>query len=389
MPGRAARRALSRLRARRARVWVPLAAAAAVTALVASLVITSPFGSGANRAGSGANRAGTGATVYSAPPAGAPRFYVDATGVGPLRVYDTATGKVIATIQPPPGTTFSGEVAATAGEHTFVTAAAPNTGPCVARLYEFRLSQRGQPGPLAPLGITVNGNFTEYNDLSITPDGRMIGYAIALPGCYHVAGATGELGVINLVTRQIKTWTFSQPIANTNSMALSAAGRRLAFTQWVAVAGHTPSTSPQLIWQQPEERILPTSATPGRADQHSAVVARPASWGALNRDGSELYVCRQVAGTSAARGSVTFAAVSLTTGRSQVIASWPDQLQPECAASLDSSGRYLLIQLLNDQRDNGPPRLVIVDLRTGRLTNLRPAAFTPSVYPTTDVSIAW
>lgn len=391
---------------------IPLAAAAAVTAVVTGLAVAaSVLGAGSRQPG-GTSPLGP----------GVPRFYVEALKINPLEVYDTATGQVVATIQPPKGTLFDGQVVALAGDRTFLTAASPGSvrtdlGPCITQLYEFQLNDAGQPGPLIPLHITVPGKPDVSSSLSVTPDGRMIAYATDL-GCRPIAGSWLEIGVINLATRQVRSWTLKQRTSSSvlYSVALSADGRQLVFSQ-----GSFPPTGPSTT----VARILPTSAPAGSLDQRSTVVSPSADWAALSADGRLLYTCsKPMLGALAGgrtTGSVSYYIVdSIASGRQQVIVSWPPQQYPACGASLDTSGRYLLIQLVKHQPVKNcsgsatptgaapvstptpgaspvqfnciiskPNSLVLVDLRTGQLRNLRHGGPPPGMYDGISESIAW
>jgi hypothetical protein len=376
----ATRPARRRARPRRTRPLIPLAAAAAVVAVVTGLAIAASLLGASNRQ--------PGGTSPLWP--GVPRFYVEALKINPLEVYDTATGQVVATIQAPKGTLFDGQVVALAGDRTFLTAASPGSlstdlGPCITRLYKFQLNDAGQPGPLIPLPITVPGEPDVSNSLSVTPDGRMIAYATDL-GCRPIAGSWLEIGVINLATRRVRSWTLRQQSGGDviYSAALSADGRELVFSE-----GSFPSTGPATT----VARILPTSAPPGSFDQRSTVVPGSAdwSWVALNADGGLLYACsRPLLGVLAGgrtTGATTYSIDSIASSRRQVIASWPPQQYPICGASLDTSGRYLLIQLVKQASE--PNRLVLVDLRTGQLRNIRRGGPSPGIYGGIAASIAW
>jgi hypothetical protein len=390
---------------------IPLAAAAAVTAVVTGLAVAASLLGAGSRQPDGTSPLGP----------GVPRFYVEALKIDPLRVYDTATGQVVATIQAPKGTLFDGQVVALSGDRTFLTAASPGSvrtdlGPCITRLYEFQLNDAGQPGPLIPLHITVPGKPDVSNSLSVTPDGRMIAYSTDL-GCQAIPGSWLEIGVINLATRQVRSWTLRQRTSFSviYSVALSADGRQLVFSQ-----GSFPPTGPSTK----VARILPASAPAGSLDQRSTVVSPSADWAAFSADGRMLYACSTpmlgVLGGGRTTGSVTYYIDSIASGRRHVIASWPPTSQTICGASLDTSGRHLLIQLGNPppvNRCSGsaiptgaapvsrpsprsspvyfdcvisePNRLVLVDLRTGQLRNLRHGGPVPGLYWEIAESIAW
>src|SRR5580692_4052505 len=123
--GRPSRPARRRVRGQ-ARRLIPLAAAGAVAVIVVGLAVAAPLLRPASRQGTGQDGGNAGATPGPAP--AMPPFIVDAPGVAnpsidsTLRVYAIATGAVVGTVSPPPGTVFS-EVAALAGGRTFVAAA--------------------------------------------------------------------------------------------------------------------------------------------------------------------------------------------------------------------------------------------------------------------------
>jgi hypothetical protein len=363
--------------ARRRRVLIPLAAAAAVAVVAAGIAAAGPL----LRAGSepaGSRPAGP------ARPLAVPRFFVDApNSVSPpsdtaLRVYATATGGLVASIQPPHGRIFT-EVAAVSAD-TFVAAASTESGRCSAALYEFRLGSGGVPGPLRSLGVTVPGNFVQWNVLASARNGQSVAYATGLPGCAYPARSAGdavfnngEIGLVNLATGKTRVWTTTG--AFTTSLGLSADGRSLVFTQWVL--GHGSSANG-------ESHLLPAGAPAGSADQRSRIVSEPVGWAALNAHGTTVYACRVSAGRT-----LTYYAESTAGGPQRVLASWPGQAQAGCSASLDPTGSYLLIQLLrHNQQDRGRLQLVRLDIRTGQLTYLPPATVALGIAGST-VSIAW
>jgi hypothetical protein len=363
-------------RSRHARALISLAVAAAVTAVVTALAV-SPALIGI--------RNGHRVDTPALPP-GVPRFYVEARGYSTesaLEVYETATGRVVAIIKPPTGMYFDNQVEATARDHTFVTAASPGSGlgspkRCVTQFYTFQLNDAGQPGPLIPLHVTVPGEEVgRANTISVTPDGRRIAYATDFGYCPGLTRVPAEVGVINVPTRQARFWTLGQRgIPAIFGVALSADGSQLAFTRFAQLNSHSRSLT--LAAQ-----ILPTNAPPGPVDQRGRVVFPSAFWVALNADGRLLYACHAAAGP---RGGVAYEVYSIASGQRQVIASFPPHVSALCGASLDPSGRYLLIQLIPDW----PPgnRLVVVDLRTRERRSLPPGHSVLN-YGGEPLSIAW
>jgi hypothetical protein len=349
-----------------------LAAAAAVVALAVGLSLATPlFGGRVSPPATGSvplptlgTQASRGVPA-SAPAPGVPRFYVTVYNApaGPVNyivVRDSRTGQVTARMNPPARSFFAG-IAATAGDRTFVTAIQPSSG-CASRLYLFRLTDQGRLGPLVPLHITVPGTYSQVGDLAITPDGRTIGYST------YLCNGEGEVGVIHLATRQIRVWSdtgFSTPM----DLSLSADGRVLAYTMF-PVGTRTRGGA----------RILPTSAPAGSLARHSRVVSPTATWSALSADGATLYDCWVSPNDNqpAPRiGTLTYGALSLADGAQHVIHSWPGMPGPQCHASLDPAGNYLLVQfpVPGPTTSGGWVLPDTLDLRTGRLAGTHPPAF--------------
>ena len=353
---RPARRGPGRPRSSRARVLIPLAAAAAVVAIVVGIALAAPLLHGRG------HRASSPGVPASAPAPGVPRFYVTAYvapagGGNYLVVRDTETGKVTGQINPPGNAFFAG-LAATAGARTFVTSISPATG-CAAQLYQFRLNDQGVPGPLVPLHITLAESiFQGEGGLAITPDGRTIAYFA------RCTAARAEVGVINLATRQVRVWSVNlDPPSDVRSMTLSADGSLLGY----------------VLFPDGGARILKTSAPAGSLLERSQTVSRTALWAALAGDGASLYGCT----VSPFNGvilpnahTLTYYTTSLVSGLQRVIASWSDVTGPQCWASLDTTGHYLLVEFPTTVPGaSGWSRPAILDLRTGRLTDINAPAF--------------
>jgi hypothetical protein len=342
-------------------VLIPVAAAAAVIAIVTGLSLAAPQllpgGGSASPVPSGLFAPTPGGSVPPAPlrPAplpvlaagasrgvpssaaapGVPRFYVTVYippvgGVDYILVRDTATGKVTGRINPPGSSVFAG-LATPAGDRTFITAIDPDTGCSPVQLYQFRLSHLGVPGPLEPLHVTLPGAVPQaLGDLAITPDGGTIAYESR--GCTAIG--QGEVGVVNLAARQVRAWAVpgGNPVTSQiMDVSLSADGRLLGFATFAGT------------------RVLPTSAPAGSVFGRSRLVSRTAIWAAITADGDALYGCSvsplgSGAGPLPDTGTLTYFRTSLTGGPDHVIASWPRVRGPQCYASLDPGGDYLLVQ---------------------------------------------
>jgi len=404
-PPRPARNAPGRPGSRRARAVIPLTAAAAVLAIVAGLSLAAPQRDGSRPARGPSGTPSVPAPTPSvpgptpSPPAGplpkptlaanasqgvpastpapgVPRFYVTvylpAAGYDYIVVRDTATGQVTGRINAPRGADFAG-LAATAGDRTFITTIQAGTG-CAAQLYQFQLNQRGVPGPLEPLHITLPDGPQGEGGLAIAPDGRTIAYHSGV--CLN----ENEVGVINLATRQARVWAVPLPhvgglaVWPNMDVSLSADGGLLGYATAFRGAG-----------------VLPTSAPAGPLFARSRPVSGTVIWQAVAGDGDALYGCSispfSSGGPIPSRGTLTYSRISLTGGGEHVIASWPDVTGIYCYASLDPAGNYLLVQFptVHGVEDRSSPtavnlrtgqptniwsRPVILNLRTGQLTNV-------------------
>jgi hypothetical protein len=378
----------SRPVARRPRLLTPVAAAIAIVVIAGGVAGTSSLLHARARQPGGAARTGhlatpPGATAgvplpvlgedgqqppravaASASAPGVPRFFVtDEPAAGPdadrLVVRDSQTGKIAGTVTPPAGK-FFGSVTATAGDRTFVAAVMGSDGqPCVNQLYQFQLNGSGRPGPLTALHVSVPGNFNETNTLTVTPDGRTIAYATYLCG-----QGRGEFGVIDLATRRVRVWSEGS-IMFPVGLSLSADGRLLGFAELGGPA-----------------RILRTGAAAGSIISRSRLLSRHSYWVALTGDGSAFYGCT----ISPPRlplpqaGSLTYFWQAVGSRQQHVIASWRSVRAPQCMASLDPSGPYVLVQFPAGSSDLRP---VILDLQTGRAATIpAPAYYGP-------LTVAW
>jgi hypothetical protein len=401
-PQRLARRLPVRRAPRRTRTLVPLAAAAAVLALVTgiSLAVSQLGGSplpSPGAAGSsvsptpnvptptGVRPSATPGPLLtpvlaanasrgvpgSTPATGVPRFYVTVGnaqlgGVNYLEVRNTLTGQVTAQIKAPADESFAA-IAAPTGDRTFVTAVAANGG-CTSQLWQFRLNSAGHPGPLTSLHITVPGIYSTYGDLAITPGGDTIGYAT------YLCDAEAEVGVIHLATRQVRVWGVDEAPPGLNdepmTLSLSADGSLLGYATFDGTS------------------VLPTNAPAGSLAARSRLVSGTAIWAALAGDGNALYGCSvspYVHGRPIPSvGTLTYGLTAITGAPEHVIASWPDMKGPQCYASLDPAGRYLLVQYPTVAHGvDGYFRPAVLDLRTGKLTSIN----SPEFYGPLD--IAW
>jgi hypothetical protein len=278
-------------------------------------------------------------------------------------VRDTATGKVTGQITPPDSAVFAG-VAATAGDRTFITAIETGADCSPVQLYQFQLNQRGVPGPLEPLHIALPGGVPQgEGDLAITPDGRTIAYE---SGVCSTTLDEDEVGVINLATRQARVWAVPLALASgewpSMDLSLSADGGLLSYATFDGTG------------------VLPTSAPAGSLFARGRLVSRNVIWAAVAGDGDALYGCAVSPARSGpfpipSVGTLSYIRISLTGGGNQVIASRPDMTSPQCSASLDAAGNYLLVQFPTTTHGvDDWARFAILNLRTGQVTSINAPA---------------
>ena len=238
---------------RRGRGWpgwvAPLAAAAAVAAAIAASVVVSgalSLGHARRPAHAAAGRAGT-VALHPAPaaPAGIPAYDV-ALAPGPLGgqstravVRATATGAVLATVQPPrPYATFTG-VTGAADDRTFVLAAQPGQQPTASgrvlmKFFLLRLDPAAGTARLAALPIpTVSGKWIQGAGIALSPDGGKLAVALS-------TGSQSVIEVFDLAGGPVREWKAQLPGGNVigtnllgaDALSWAADGRTLAFDAW-------------------------------------------------------------------------------------------------------------------------------------------------------------
>jgi hypothetical protein len=327
---------------------VPVAAAACVTAIVVTATLVVP-------------------KLLAGPPAGrprgaltgAPRFFAGVaeavTGYPPatvLNIYRSATGRVVATVQPPGPNHVFAAVSRLGNDHTYVAAAMTSFRGCTTQLYRFSIDPRGRPSGLTPLSVPrVTGSVME---LVGSADGNVLAYTAS----GRCARGHQLAGVIHLATRQVTTW-FDPPGAGGRpttfgSPSLTADGSVLGF-----LGGTVGPDEPQDAW------VLATNAPPGPITRHARKVVHVPTGVfrvILTNDGLRAYVETQ----SAPRGgAVVLGLYSTTTGeRIRLLGRLGSMAQGELSVAMDAAGRHLLVY-------TGSHRLKVVNLATGHVTSIR------------------
>jgi hypothetical protein len=360
------------------RTAAPLAAAAAVIAVVAtSLALTGPGHSAGHRPGGvvtlGAAPAYDGGTV--------PPYYV-ALEPGPLSgastqavVRATATGAGLAVITPPrPYREFTA-VSAAADDRTFVLAAQRSSG--LEKYFELRLDPADHTARLTELPVPEEPG-SQVMGVALAPNGSKL--AIALGG-----GGQGEqeIKVVSLHTGSVRTWqgsgasdTINGVVQGANLLSWTANGRTLAFEVITGPSGFVPGH---------EIRLLDTTA-PGGSLWSSRVAIRFGSDAAdamITPDGSKVVVPIITLTTR------EFAEYSVTTGkRLAVLGSRHYRHANNGGYPLllwaDPAGSMLIVY---DDRPTGPQVTKTGEPDAGVLAVVTGSRFMP--LPGTDEQGAW
>jgi len=362
--------------------WLtPVAAAAAVLAVVAgALIVTHMPPSGT------AQRPSTGTPYSHLPPyyavtvsgnvvsytSGGTQYASQVLGRS-VQIRVTATGGLAATLRPPGAYNDFVVMSGTADGRTFVLGA--------ERYWGFRGAKSPLTGALdqaAPLRFTVlrvtsDGHVHQSGlslpfavrpgqqpSIALSPDGSRLAVA------YGGGGQTAIVRVITLATGQVREWQWPRaswtPLVQPQG-SWTASGRTLAIQQWYVTrgaAGKAPAAGAQegttLV------RLVDTAAPPGAAPPGTLLALRApaglsAPWGAfITPDGSELVATTgtdAVGAVSAGRATGEFAVYSARTGALiRTLARWTwtkdqaragNQIPAPAVAWSDLSGSRLLV----------------------------------------------
>jgi hypothetical protein len=208
---------------------VPLAAAAAVVAIALALVAVRQPGTSAPVT------SGTG----TAAPATIPRYFVSVqyhgnpSRPGPLIVGDDLTGKVIATVPPPPGI-YSTDVSGTADDRTFVVQDAVSTAPTRPLSYTWYLLRitpgSAHPYQLTKLPVALPRNTGVLLAYALSPDGRELAVEST---SFNASRTFNTLGIYSVSTgAQLHAWTSPAQITSEGgerALSWASGGRQLVF----------------------------------------------------------------------------------------------------------------------------------------------------------------
>jgi hypothetical protein len=329
---------------------IPLAAAAAVAAVVVGAALVVPLALSGHQRGPATSPPGRRTGRPAAAQAGPypPYFLALVPNGNWLSVLSATTGTQVARVLPPPGLSFG--ALATGNGRTFV-AAASRPRVCATYFYQFGLTGSGAPTALTPFAVPRLNQLV--SDIAISADGHSFGYYTE--PCTQPPAA--YLAVTNLATGQTRRWSLPSQ-ADVGPLSLTADGHLLAYN--IQQTQLFPSVA----------LVLPTDAAPGTAAQRSRTVAQAAQFGrsddiyaeAITPDGRALYF------TTEGHGATwELRVTNVATRQSRIVAAFPGLAR---GFTRDPSGRYLLLE-----SDLGPqlatPRLTRLDLATGQVGYLR------------------
>ena len=220
---------------------LPLAAAAAVIAIIALVALVAGLPAARQPATSGSA------------PAVLPRFYVttrySASHGTEAVVRETASGKVIGTVQVPSAANAGAAAAVTAAadDRSFIIGAYETSSPASLttgldlRLFRLRISADGKLSPLVELPVSpVPDEATR--GIALSPDGTLLAVSLV----HYVGpkyGQVGTLQVINLATGKTRTWSAPAhgPTYAPGPPSWADGNRMIAFT-WQRITGEPIDT---------------------------------------------------------------------------------------------------------------------------------------------------
>jgi hypothetical protein len=194
------------------RLLAPVTAAAAVIAVVGSLIAVGSIGGPASRSG---------AAAANAPgPDGAPRYYLVLTQrregqpLSEFRAHallrDTASGALLARVAPPAGFNSIAAVAGAANDRTFVLAVqrklAPGGRPPTT-FFRAQFDPERRAVTLTRLPIPVMRGNEPIDGLALSPDGTMLAVATRVPR----EELREQISVYSMATGAVRVWQQRSP----------------------------------------------------------------------------------------------------------------------------------------------------------------------------------
>ena len=352
--------------------WLtPLAAAAAVAAvLAATLALTGSPARPSHR------------TSSDALLASAPRYYIVLPDTGRSRWLDqlkqarrqkaqiraTATGRVVATITPPPDSAFT-MVATASGVGRYVLAAQRTTvqlegnvwylrlgGP--TRFYQLQMSSSGQVSALNPLPFPALPADAYLLGLALTPDGRKLAVADQTGGPRR--GPEIQVDTLATGAQRVWTWPGAQPIAESlggtgSALSWAADDSTLAFVRQIDGQCRvrlldTTAPGSSLAASRLALSLNETGNATSRRFSHGRAVNNAVSSSALlTPDGSKIVVATVTESLHPLTSELGFTEFSARTGkvvavlgRWRLVRRWPEQEQAVLWTNADGSTLLVL-----------------------------------------------
>jgi hypothetical protein len=217
--------------ARSLRGWlVPVAAAAVVLAIAVSLVLIRDI---PNRRVAAPTRPAPAVDGVPAYYAGLAETSAAQTSPEQIVVGQTVTGKRLATLAPPAGTTFAG-ITGAADDRTFVVDTQPGTldaesEPWQPRTWYLLRIDPGsaKPAELTPLPIPATAQGTNVAAIALSPDGSELAVALQPDGLNNPSALT-YLRVYSVATGALLHWWFAAAASDPSGQPQFLAGPKYA-----------------------------------------------------------------------------------------------------------------------------------------------------------------
>jgi hypothetical protein len=263
-----------------------------VTAIAVAAVAVPQLQPGHDGGGTGAARPGL------AHPAG---FFTAAGPHGDLRIYSATTGRQTADvvpIEPHTALTAAADATGTSRAPIFILASTSTAGCGNTKLLMLTISAEGKPQSIASMKVpAITGKVTA---LASANDGRTIAYTSTI--CTRFPDSAVDAGVIGVMHTDgapSRHWSWDpNPGQSVGSLSISADGKMIGFA--VAPYKLTGPESDEVLLVR-EIRLLSTDAPPGPLNErsHVAVTIRTAAPGSvftsavLAASGRAMYFCTE------------------------------------------------------------------------------------------------
>jgi hypothetical protein len=349
-PGRASFRPGGQFTHRR--IWIPLAAAASVAAVIVGAAVIAPKMYAARDHGA----ASTGRS---------PKFLaaIELRPTPALDIISAATGHVTGQVAAPVrGERFIGVV--TAGSDRAFVAAVLSPKSCATSFYYLRLTTAGAVSRIQPYARPLTKTYPA--DLAVSSNLRVLAYVTEPCNPTASGGDPYGLSLTHLGGRgYTRRWIFRR--GGPSSVSLTANGRVAGF-----VSNSVVPSRQDLV---ESEWLLPTDSPSGLVQRHYRQVVSPRT-----RSGSLSCVLSPSGGSTLCATPTQIASYHTASGHEiRIWRTYPDKYGLAPTLSLSASGRYLLVTYLGP----GEHRAYGIDLETGRSIKL-PKAVTDFV-----LSVAW